>query len=356
MLNIALLIKKYSVPTIFGLVGILLLIQGIRSDQSIEFIFAAIIILLSAILSFLNVSGLISNKITKIIGFLSLSVAGVAIYITINSVTETVKHNDDYDFMKSISIRNLRDIQTTQKAFYKKYGKYAHNWQTIIHFIENDSIAIPDDKGTVPNRKITEKERDYLIQFGLYKKGQAIDDNMNDLDAYHLSKSDNCPPDLVGFRRDTINVSYIETTFTKNRSYMKERKDNEFGNFIAKDLKYIPFTNKKKIWSLDTAMVVIKQKGTKVVDNDTIEVIRIMDTIMTFRLEGILPIQKIEGMQTKEIMCLGNIYKNDFSGSWEIENVKQKLQLPKPKNTSRKENKPAPEIKQETDKSTPVAP
>jgi hypothetical protein len=273
----------------------------------------------------------------------------------VNSVTDTVKHNDDYDFMKGISIRNLRDIQTTQKAFYKKYGNYAHNWQTVINFIEKDSIAIPDDKGTVPNRKITEKERDYLIQFGLYKRGQAIDDNMKDIEAYYLSKSDNCPPDLKGFRRDTINVSFIETTFTKNRSYMKERKDNEFGDFVAKDLKYIPFTNKKKIWALDTAMVVIKQKGKKVVDKDTIEVIRITDTIMTFRLEGVLPIQKIEGMQTKEIMCLGSIYKNDFSGSWEVDNVKQKLQLPK-KSLTKKENKPASEIKQETDISTPDAP
>ena len=160
MLNIALLIKKYSVPTIFGLVGLLLLFQGITTDQSIEFIFASIVILLSTVLSFLNVSGIISNKITKIIGFLSLSVAGVAIYITVNSVTDTVKHNDDYDFMKGISIRNLRDVQAAQKAYKDKYKVYAHNWETIINFIENDSIAQVDAEGTVPNRKITEKERD----------------------------------------------------------------------------------------------------------------------------------------------------------------------------------------------------
>ena len=349
MLNIALLIKKYSVPAIFGVVGLLLLIQGIRSDQSMEFVFATIVILLSSVMSFLNVSGVISNKITTIIGFVSLSIAGIVIFVTITSVNDTVKHNDDYKFMKNISIRNLRDVQTTQKAFFNKYGVYAHNWQTIINFIENDSIAVPDDKGTVPNRKITEKERDYLIQFGLYKKGQAIDDNMNTKEAYYLSKSDNCPADLIGFRRDTINVSFIETNFTKNRSYMKERKDNEFGDFIAKDLKYIPFTNKKKTWALDTAMLVIKQKEWEVVDNDSTEVLRIKDTIMTFRIEGILPVQEIEGMQTKEVMCLGNIVKNDFSGSWEVDNIKQILQLPKSKTLNRKKNKPAPIKDQESD-------
>ncbi len=356
MLNIALLIKKYSVPTLFGLVGILLFIQGIRTDQSMEFIFASIVILLSSILSFLNVSGIISNKITKIIGFLSLSIAGVVIFITIYSVTKTVTHNVDYKFMKNLSIRNLRDVQTTQKAFFNKYGVYAHNWETIINFIETDSISKVDPQGTVPNRKITEQERDYLIPFGLYKKGQAIDDNMKPIEAYYLSKSDICPPDLMSFRRDTINVSFIETTFTKNRSYMKERKDNEFGNFVAKDLKYIPFTNKKKIWNIDTAMIVITEKSKEEVDGDSVEVTKVLDTIMTFRIEGILPIHKIEGMQTKEVMCLGNILKNDFSGSWEEESIKHKLQLPKSKKLNRKKNKPAPEKKQETDGLLPAAP
>lgn len=266
------------------------------------------------------------------------------------SVTDTVKHNDDYDFMKSISIRNLRDVQATQKAYKDKYKVYAHNWETIINFIENDSIAHVDAEGTVPNRKITEKERDYLIQFGLYKRGQAIDDNMKPDEALYLSKSDICPSDLQTYRRDTINVSFIETRFTKNRSYMKERKDNEFGKFVAKDLQYIPYTSKKNKWTIDTARILVKQ--TDSINNITI----ILDTIFTFRLEGVLPLQKIEGMETKEIMCMGEIYDKGLTGSWEEDNVKQKLQLPKKKNLNRKEYKPAPEIKQETDISISDAP
>ena len=70
--------------------------------------------------------------------------------------------------MKGIAIRNLKDVQTAQKEYEKKYGVYSADWNTIINFIENDSIADIVRKGSVPNRKITEKERDYLIQFGLY--------------------------------------------------------------------------------------------------------------------------------------------------------------------------------------------
>ena len=55
MLNIALLIKKYSVPFIFGLIGFVLLLSGLMNNQSIEFLFASIVILGSAVVSALNV-------------------------------------------------------------------------------------------------------------------------------------------------------------------------------------------------------------------------------------------------------------------------------------------------------------
>ena len=119
MLNIALLIKKYSVPFLFGLIGLLLLIAGLVKDQSLEFIFAAIVILLSAGISALNVSGMISPSLTKIIGFVSLAIAIVVLFFTFSSVSETVEHQNDYKACKGLSIRNLRDVQTAQKAYHR---------------------------------------------------------------------------------------------------------------------------------------------------------------------------------------------------------------------------------------------
>ena len=246
------------------------------------------------------------------IGGVSLVLAAYAFYTALSSVGSSIQHNNDYALMKGLAIRNLKDVQVAQKEYEKKYGVFAADWNAIISFIENDSIADIVRKGSVPNRKITEEERDYLIQFGLYKKGQAIDNKMTDLEAYYLSKSDICPPELITFKRDTVMVSFIETTFTRNSGYLTEREQNNYGEFDAKKLRYIPFTNDKVEWNVDTIM---KPSGT--------------DTVCFFRLEGILPIPENEGAKADEIMALGSLLEFNLSGSWEDEETEQEIQIKK---------------------------
>ena len=312
MQNFSVLLKKYSVPFLFSALGIVLIVVSLVTEQPFEFILASIIILICSVFLFLTVSGSVSNKITNMIGGVSLVLAAYAFYTALSSVGSSIQHNNDYALMKGLAIRNLKDVQTAQKEYEKKYGVFAADWNTIVSFIENDSIADIVRKGSVPNRKITEKERDYLIQFGLYKKGQAIDNKMTDLEAYYLSKSDICPPELVTFKRDTVMVSFIETTFTRNRGYLTEREQNNYGEFDAKKLRYIPFTNDKVEWNIDTVM---KPSGT--------------DTVCFFRLEGILPIPENEGAKADEIMALGSLLEFNLSGSWEDEETEQEIQIEK---------------------------
>ena len=312
MQNFSVLLKKYSVPFLFSALGIVLIVVSLVTEQPFEFILASIIILICSVFLFLTVSGSVSNKITNIIGGVSLVLAAYAFYTALSSVGSSIQHNNDYALMKGLAIRNLKDVQTAQKEYEKKYGVFAADWNTIVSFIENDSIADIVRKGSVPNRKITEKERDYLIQFGLYKKGQAFDNKMTDLEAYYLSKSDICPPELITFKRDTVMVSFIETTFTRNRGYLREREENNYGKFDANKLRFIPFTNDKVEWNIDTVM---KPSGT--------------DTVCFFRLEGILPIPENEGAKADEIMALGSLLEFNLSGSWEDEETKQELQIKK---------------------------
>ena len=312
MLNITMLLKKYSIPVLFSVVGIALLIVSFTDDQPIEFTFAAFIIFFTSILLFLSVSGKASNKITNIIGAISFVLACTTLYFAVDTVDNTVKHQNSYKQMKSLAIRNLKDIQAAQKEYKDKYGTYTANWDDLINFIENDSIPLVVTQGSAPNRKITEVERDYLIQFGLYKRNQAIDNKMTDLEAYYLSKSDICPPELVTFKWDTINVSFIETKFTKNSGNIALRKKQNFGKFNAQKLRFIPSTDDKKEWDMDT---LIMTSAT--------------DTSTYFRLEGILPFVENEGSTEKELMTLGNLGDNNLSGSWEDESTKPEAQLPK---------------------------
>jgi hypothetical protein len=125
---------------------------------------------------------------------------------------------------------------------------------------------------------------------------------MSDLEAYILSKSKICPDDLKGFKRDTIKVSFLKTTFTENISYIKERRENGFGKFNVDDLKYIPDTNKKTVWKIATDKVVVG-----------------LDSVSTLRIEGVIPFTKIVGSKKKETVYIGKLEMNDLSGSWEEE-------------------------------------
>ncbi len=314
MQNISLLLKKYSVPFLFSVLGIVLIIVSLTSDQPFEFVLAAIIILICSIFLFLSVSGKVSNMLTNIIGGACLVIASYAFYSVMSTVSVSIEHNNNYALMKGLAIRNLKDIKKAQKEYNKKYQSYASNWSELIAFIELDSVPRIERKGSIPNRKITEIERDYLIQFGLYKKGDAIDNKMSPKEAYFLSKSDICPDELRTFKMDTIMVSFIETQYTQNNAYLTERKQNNYGDFNAKNLRYIPFTNNKSEWNIDTVMHVSAT-----------------DTMCIFRIEGILPIPKNEGAKAKEIMCLGSIENRDeqLTGSWEDDELEPELQLKK---------------------------
>ena len=312
MLNLTTLLKKYSIPFLFSVVGILMLIVSYTGDQPQEFTFASFIIFFTSILLFLFVSGKVSNLITNVVGILSLLLSLATLYFAVSTVDQTIAHQNSYKQMKALSIRNLKDVQTAQKDYKAKYKTYASSWDELIYFIENDSIPMVERSGSIPNRKITESERDYLIQFGLYKRNEAIDNKMTELEAYYLSKSKKCPPELISFKRDTIQVSFKETMFTKNSGYITEREQNNFGQFNAQKLKFIPNTDDKKVWDLDTLMLASST-----------------DTSFYFRLEGILPFVENEGSTEKELMTLGSLSDNNLAGSWEDDNIKPEAQLPK---------------------------
>ncbi len=297
MINLGLILKKYSVPTLFFILGISLVIVGFNSEQTLTFKISSLLICIVALISFFNVSGVFPTLMTKVVGLCAFLVASIVLYLTYSIVSETMEYQTNYNNCKELSRRNLSDLRTAQKAYFDRYKKYAGDWETIIKFIETDSINIVISEGSVPSRKITESERNFL-----YRDNRPIDENMNEEEAYKLSKSRNCPPDLLDFKRDSVKTSFIKTAFTENKSYLKERADNKFLPFDVSTLKFIPFTNNKQQWSLTTNKILIGA-----------------DSVSTIRVEGAIPFSKIKGQKKKELIYFGRLELNDLSGSWEEE-------------------------------------
>ena len=220
MSNIGLLLKKYSVPTLFAVLGLVLIITGFITEQNLTFIVAAFLILITALISFLNVSGKLSASLTLIIGLCSCGCSLIIMSLSFFSVSNTIEYQENYRNCKELSRLNLSDLRTAQKAYFEQYKTYAGDWETIINFIENGSVNSVISEGSVPSRKITDAERNFI-----YRDNRPIDNNMNEFEAYKLSKSKICPVDLKDFKKASYylvianKIKFKQNDSKKNRTY-----------------------------------------------------------------------------------------------------------------------------------------
>lgn len=295
-INFSVLIKKYSVPVLFFMFGVFLLVAGIKGKQDSMFMMAAVLMFLAGIMSILYSSGKMKPSLVYIVGIAAGIGAALTMYFSWKSVDETNTYNKNYAEAKTEAIQNLSDIRYAEKVYAEKNGKYAGDWETLIDFIKNGTIPYVNSIGVVPGRKITEAERNFL-----YNDNRVIDNNMTEKEAYRLSKSPIVPEDLQNFKRDTVQVSLLQTKYL-SKSNIEGRKKAGLGKFKAEILPYIPFTNKTEKWKIETKDSV--QIGT--------------EYFPAISISGQIPFAKIQGTEN-ETISFGKITSNETAGSWEDE-------------------------------------
>lgn len=290
--SFSLLIKKYSVPALFMALALGMLYLNTQSKQDTSFILATIMMFVAGILTLLYSSGAISTRILTVLGLVASIGAIATLYFSTASVVSTSKHNELYALSSGKAAFNLADIRSAQKAYLERNGHYAKTWEELLDFIKNGKVPFIDRVGTVPTRKITPEERNFI-----YGDSRAIDNNMTEAEALALTKMANPPADLIGFKRDTIMVSFMQSKFT-TRTYQEARMIAGYGVFSVDSLPYIPYTKKK--WKMQV------KDSVKVGDQ----------TYPAIRVWGMLPYAKLEGTDPQEI-SFGSLTTNDTGGSWE---------------------------------------
>lgn len=294
--NPSVLIKKYSVPVLFFAFGITLLIAGIKGKQDSMFMMASVLMFIAGFLSILYSSGKLKPSLLYIIGIVAGIAALVTMYFSYDSVKDTNQYNQNYVACKNEAIQNLSDIRFAQKAYAEINGVYAKDWETLVKFIETGTVPYVESVGVVPSRKMTPEESKYI-----YKDNRPIDINMTEKEAYKLSKSPIAPEDLKGFKRDTIQVSLLQSKFL-TKSNTESRKNAGLKKFKPEVLPYIPYTNGKKMWKMET--------------KDSVQVgDEIFPAITVY---GEIPFAKIQGTANEKI-SFGKLTSNETAGSWEDE-------------------------------------
>jgi len=168
------------------------------------------------------------------------------------------------NFRKSAVIQDLKDIRTAQIAFKDKYRVYAGDFNTLISFVKNDSLAVIKAIGEVPD-SLTE---DQALKTGIIS-------------------------------RDTVFVPAYETIF--NDDYLSTR-DNRF-TFDLDQLPLVPFSEKS--FSIESGNI---EKGKVVV-----QVFEVSTDYATF-LDGIDASNK--GIDLEKIIRVGSMTEASINGNW----------------------------------------
>lgn len=294
-LDFSVIVKKYLVATLIAVFGLIMIIVGFQSNQDGIYMIASVNILIGGVLSVLFSAGVFSRNITLAIGTICIAVTVYVVVLGRNSVQATLDHIEARKTSERIVRFKLLQIRDVQRAHRSQHGKYADTWEELFDFYEKGEIDVIESQGTVPSRAITLAERD-----ALYGDKRAIDNLMTEREAAQLAALGNPDnkEDLDGFSRDTV-TKLFRLDFEDNVSRKRELKSLGIKNFEVRNLRFIPMTDPKEEWTLETAEVVV---GT--------------DTVASIRVEGLEPVPRFEDSDRKTV-GFGNLKSNSDKASWE---------------------------------------
>jgi len=295
--QLAALVKRYMLVSIIVLVGLIMIIVGIRTNQDGLFIMAAINLFVGGILALLFSSGILNQKVVFGIGIICIGLTVYLVLETTESVAATQQHDLDYERSTRLYQYTLSQIRDIQRAYKAKNGVYASTFDELKDFFENDKIQKIESMGSVPSRRLTIQERD-----ALYSDNRALDRNMTEREAALLVAMGNPTnsSDLTNFRRDTVQI-YFKDEFLSSETRKSARKSLGLGEFDIEELRYIPMTDPKEEWTIETRDSVPYLQG---------------DTIATIHVYGREAIPRFEG-GARKIVGFGNLQTNSDKGTWE---------------------------------------
>jgi hypothetical protein len=295
----SMLAKKYSVPVIFTLVSIITLVIAVKNEQGMHFFLAAGLMCAASILSILFSMGKLKSRLAMGVGGATGIIALFTIFLFYKGCQDTVIHNENYNDSKRLTIQNLQDIRDIQKIFHEQNGRYLKSWEELESFALNGTVEYVETDGSVPSRKITVEERDFL-----YGDNRPLDYDMTETEAWRLSQwkqGPNYQADFKRFKRDTVQKSLLELRFTENRAYKEGRDKAGFPQFDVKKLRYVPLTSDKEQWLIET-----------------IDSVMIGETsVAVLKVSGFLPVNEFEESTDREEIWFGNLQTQNLAGSWE---------------------------------------
>ena len=200
----------------------------------------------------------------KTIQLLLWPVIIILAWLVYRSPISLKEFQEETNYRKSAVIQDLKDIRTAQIAFKDKYRVYAGDFNSLLSFVKNDSLAVVKAIGETPD-SLTE---DQALLAGIIS-------------------------------RDTVFVPVYQTIY--NQDYLDTR-DSRFP-FDLEKLSLVPFSD--ETFSIESGNI---EKGKVVV-----QVFEVSTTFGTF-LNGLDATNK--GIDLDNTLRVGSMSDASINGNW----------------------------------------
>lgn len=258
-------LNKYAWPTLFMIAGLILLkmafvpdVAELNNDTTKEvyqnnwFLYASLFFIFASVIWFLYIFEIVKTTFSYIVLGIMAVCSIYLLYNDYDNIKTTVDYNADYE-ERDLEIKTrMDDIKQAEVAFEEKNGYYTNSMDELIDFVKNGTKMKIFKQGAIPERRITEEEREYL-----YGDNRAIDNLMSEKEAALLANSPFAAGDTTGladFKRDTSYVPVIDAIFKDDKRIEARKKLGGQIAFHPDSLRYVPFTQ-NEVW-MDTASVI----------------------------------------------------------------------------------------------------
>lgn len=268
-------VGRYMWPTIFLIVGLILLKMAlvpteqvlnsstvaedgtvvydtVELTQNSGFLYASLFFLAASLVWFLYLLDLVKSFVGVGLLIAMIVCSAIVIYMDYTNVKETVEFRNDVELHDLDIKARMDDIKEAELAYKEFNGHYTDSFDELIDFVKHGKKMKIYKRGSIPERKISTEERDYL-----YGDNRPIDNLMTELEATLLANSENPPGDLLEFKRDTNYVNVMDAIFLDTTRVAARGKIGASLDFHPDSLRYVPHTKNKV--RLDTSSTVINE-------------------------------------------------------------------------------------------------
>ena len=214
------LVKKIWFPVLLTLAGIIVILNGLATEQNGAFMLGAFALLIAGAISLVAVMVQLSKSLRLIVSIALGVLTTVLAYADYRSIKVPIDFQNEKEARYEHVVQRLKDIRTAELAYKARYHRYTGDMDSLVAFIKSDSLNVIKAFGEVPD-------------------GMTLE---NAIDSGFVS-------------RDTLEVSAFDSLFGPRHM------DDRLHSFNVDSLPYVPFTKNGKF---ELEANIIERSGAKV--------------------------------------------------------------------------------------------